>query len=69
MPKKSETILIDAGAVVLTLSDFNDRWNKMALGISDGDVPARPIDTSRPSGSQSTGGDRQVTEPRILERR
>jgi hypothetical protein len=31
-------------AVVLTLSDFNDRWNKMALGISDNDVPSRPRD-------------------------
>lgn len=40
----------DDNGVVLTLSEFNDRWNKMALGISDVDVP------SRPSGSQTAPG-------------
>jgi hypothetical protein len=30
------------GEVVLNLSEFNDRWNKMALGITDADVPSRP---------------------------
>ena len=40
---KSRSSTDDEPVVLLTLSDYNDRWNKIALGISDGDVPSRPV--------------------------
>ena len=39
--------------VPLTLSEFNDRWNKMALGISDRDVPSRPESTRQSDAGQT----------------
>ncbi|MBI2065851.1 MAG: hypothetical protein HYT68_02175 [Candidatus Zambryskibacteria bacterium] len=31
----------DEGVTLLNLSPANDKWNKMALGIEDVDVPSR----------------------------
>lgn len=39
---------VDDAVVLVTLTEFNDRWNKIALGISDTDVPSRPADSESP---------------------
>jgi hypothetical protein len=53
---------VDKAVVVLTLSDFNDRWNKMALGISDKDVPSRPPGIQEPSNEQPSSS-RDADQP------
>lgn len=44
------------------LSEFNDKWNKLALGISDRDVPSVPRD--RRDESRRAGGDLERSRKR-----
>jgi len=47
----------------LNLSDANDRWNKMALGITDADVPSSPPDPLKEPTPETTSTEARRSRP------